>query len=78
MDEGVVSKETVVLRRWGSSLQKFGFINGVGNVNGFGFKLTKGKRSKRQLLESAYGAMFSYIEFPRASGHAQTYDPRLW
>ena len=30
---GVVSKETVVLRRWGSSIQKFGFINGVDNVN---------------------------------------------
>ena len=29
MNEGVVSKETVVLRRWGSSIQKFGFINGV-------------------------------------------------
>ena len=28
-NEGVVSKETVVLRRWGSSRQKFGFINGV-------------------------------------------------
>ena len=24
MNEGVVSKETVVLRRWGSSIQKFG------------------------------------------------------
>ena len=33
MNEGVVSKETVVLRRWGSSIQKFGFINGVENVN---------------------------------------------
>ena len=32
-DEGVVSKETVVLRRWGSSIQKFGFISGVDNVN---------------------------------------------
>ena len=31
--EGVVSKETVVLRRWGSSIQKFGFINRVDNVN---------------------------------------------
>ena len=31
--EGVVSKETVVLRRWGSSIQKFGVINGVDNVN---------------------------------------------
>ena len=31
--EGAVSKETVVLRRWGSSIQKFGFINGVDNVN---------------------------------------------
>ena len=29
----VVSKETVVLRRWGSSIQKFGFINGVDSVN---------------------------------------------
>ena len=33
IDEGVVSKETVVLRRWGCSIQKFGFINGVDNVN---------------------------------------------
>ena len=33
MNEGVVSKETMVLRRWGSSIQKFGFINGVDNVN---------------------------------------------
>ena len=32
-NEGVVSKETVLLRRWGSSIQKFGFINGVDNVN---------------------------------------------
>ena len=32
-NKGVVSKETVVLRRWGSSIQKFGFINGVDNVN---------------------------------------------
>ena len=32
ISEGVVSKETVVLRRWGST-QKFGFINGVDNVN---------------------------------------------
>ena len=33
--KGVVSKETVVLRRWGStcSIQKFGFIKGVDNVN---------------------------------------------
>ena len=31
--KGVVSKETVVLRLWGSSRQKFGFINGVDNVN---------------------------------------------
>ena len=30
--KGVVSKETVVLRRWGSSIQNFGFINGVDNV----------------------------------------------
>ena len=33
LNEGLVSKETVVLRRWGSSIQKFGFINGVDNVN---------------------------------------------
>ena len=33
--KGVVSKETVVLRRWGSStgIQKVGFINGADNVN---------------------------------------------
>ena len=31
--KGVVSKETVVLHRWGSCIQKFGFINGVDNVN---------------------------------------------
>ena len=31
--KGLVSKETVVLRRWGSSIQKFGFINGVDNLN---------------------------------------------
>ena len=29
----LVSKETMVLRRWGSSIQKFGNINGVDNVN---------------------------------------------
>ena len=33
VNEGIVSKETVVLRRWGSSIQKFGFINRVDNVN---------------------------------------------
>ena len=32
-DKGVVSKGTVVLRRWGSCTQKLGFINGVDNVN---------------------------------------------
>ena len=31
--KGVVSKETVVLCRWGSIIQKIGFINGVDNVN---------------------------------------------
>ena len=31
--KGVVSEETVVLRRWESSIQKFGFIKGVDNVN---------------------------------------------
>ena len=44
--KGVVSKETVVLRRWGSSKR---------------FALTKGKRSKRQLLESLYGGQFTLI-----------------
>ena len=42
MNEGVVSKETVVLRRWGSSIQKFGFINGVDNVNWPPGKIPKG------------------------------------
>ena len=31
--KGVVSKENVVLRRWGCSIQKFSFINEVDNVN---------------------------------------------
>ena len=31
--KGVVSKESVVLRRWGSIIQKIGFIDGVDNVN---------------------------------------------
>ena len=38
---GVVSKETVVLRRWGSSMQKFGFINGVDNVNWYRTEILK-------------------------------------
>ena len=29
LGRGVVSEEAVVLRRWGSSIQKFGFINGI-------------------------------------------------
>ena len=33
MIKGIVSKETVVLRRWGSGKQEFGFIKGVDNVN---------------------------------------------
>ena len=41
MNEGVVSKETVVLRRWGSSIQKFGFINGVDNVNWPPYRVSK-------------------------------------
>ena len=41
-NEGVVSKETVVLRRWGSSIQKFGFINGVDNVNWPPYRDSKG------------------------------------
>ena len=31
--KGVVFTEIVVLRRWGSCTQEFGFINGVDNVN---------------------------------------------
>ena len=49
MNEGVVSKETVVLRRWGSSIQKFGFINGVDNVNWPPYRD----------LESLYGGQFT-------------------
>ena len=30
---GIVSKETVVLCRWGSETQNFGFINSVDKVN---------------------------------------------
>ena len=42
--KGVVSKETVVLRRWGSIIQKFGFINGVDNVIGHGTEILKAFR----------------------------------
>ena len=31
--KGIVSKEFVVLRPWGSSIQIFAFINGVYNIN---------------------------------------------
>ena len=50
--KGVVSKETVVLRRWGSSIQKFGFINGVDNVNWPPYRDSKS-------LESLYGGQFT-------------------
>ena len=40
-EKGVVSKETVVLRRWGSSIQNFGFINGVDNVNWPSYRYSK-------------------------------------
>ena len=49
MNEGVVSKETVVLRRWGSSIQKFGFINGVDNVNWPPYRDSKSVTSTKQL-----------------------------
>ena len=45
--EGIVSKETVVLRRWGSSKQKFGFINGVDNVNWPPYRDSKSWRFER-------------------------------
>jgi len=32
---GLVSKETVVLRRWGRETQNFGFINCVDKVTGY-------------------------------------------
>ena len=49
--KGVVSKETVVLRRWGSSIQKFGFFNGVDNVNWPPYRDSK--------KESLYGGQFT-------------------
>ena len=45
--KGVVSKETVVLHRWGSSIQKFGFINGVDNVNWPPYRDSKSSRFER-------------------------------
>ena len=60
--KGIVSKETVVLRRWGSSIQKFGFINGVDNVNWPPYRDSKTadvSDSKRQLLESLNGGQFT-------------------
>ena len=54
-NEGVVSKETVVLRRWGSSIQKFGFINGVDNVNWPPYR----DSNLDSRLESLYGGQFT-------------------
>ena len=45
--KGVVSKETVVLRRWGSSRQEFGFINGVDNVKWPPYRDSKSWRFER-------------------------------
>ena len=45
--KGVVSKETVVLPRWGSSTQKFGFISGVDNVNWPPYRDSKSRRFER-------------------------------
>ena len=39
--KGVVSKETVVLRQWGSSIQKIDFINRVDNVNWPPYRILK-------------------------------------
>ena len=49
--KGVVSKGTVVLGRWGSSTQKFGFINGVDNVNWPPYR-------------DSYGGQFTFISTP--------------
>ena len=46
MNEGVVSKETVVMRRWGSSIQKFGFINGVDKTKILVFHLIPEKKTQ--------------------------------
>ena len=42
----------MVLRRWGSSIQKFGFINGVDNVNWPLYRVYR---------ESLYGGQFYII-----------------
>ena len=70
MNEGVVFKETVVLRRWGSSIQKFGFINGVDNVN-WPCKLV---RWPIYIIDSLDKTKFSQIII--ASGYICS--PHLW
>ena len=63
--KGVVCKETVVLRRWGSSTQKFGFINGVDNVNWPPYrdskKLTFRALALRQSESRNYGLCVVFI-----------------
>ena len=63
--KGVVSKETVVLRRWGSRVQKFGFINGIDKcelttVQGF-YKLTFQALALRQSESRNYGLCVVFI-----------------
>ena len=58
MNEGVVSKETVVLRRWGSSIQKFGYINGVDNVN---WPFTPNQDSKTSTINRSANYRRHYI-----------------
>ena len=51
MGEGVLSKETVVLRRCGSSIQTFGFINGVDRVNWPPYRDSKSLRFERRQVD---------------------------
>ena len=65
---GVVSKETVVLRRWGSGIQNFGFINGVDNVNWPPYRDSKRKSGRAKQLCSLVRFRFCSIRIRSDEG----------
>ena len=54
----------MVLRRWGSSIQKFGFINGVDNVNWPPYRDSKsGVVSKETVVLRRWGSSIQKFGF---------------
>ena len=62
VNKGVVSKETVVLHRWGSCTQEFGFINGVDDVNWPPYRDSKSWVSIPQCINFAVDAQTPFLK----------------